>query len=161
MVLAQDIRLNRVAGAMLGGATGIAVMSVVFLMLEVETREQVRAFDAVARYVGMPGNTFVGFIVFALTGIIAWPLLFVAIEPYLPFEDSPSNGMILGAVLWVAFFILGRGTISGPLLAVFAGFTLLGHFAYGFLLGSLYDRFGDTEASTADQQPNAVDGPPD
>ena len=81
MVLAQDIRLNRVAGAMLGGATGIAVMSVVLLMLEVETGEQVRAFGAVARYVGMPGNRVFGFIVFSLTGIIAWALLFVAIEP--------------------------------------------------------------------------------
>jgi len=149
--------VNRIAGGIIGGATGISVMSVVFLMLEVETREQVRAFDAVARYVGMPGNTFIGFITFAFVGTVIWPLLFVAIEPYFPFDDSPSNGMILGAVLWIAFFILGRGTISGPLLAVFAGFTLLAHLAYGFLLGAFYDRFGDSPESTPDRPEPEVD----
>ncbi|MEA1932278.1 MAG: DUF6789 family protein [Euryarchaeota archaeon] len=143
--------MNRIAGGILGGATGISVMSVVFLMLEVETREQVRAFDAVARYVGMPGNTFIGFITFAFVGTVIWPLLFVAIEPYFPFDDSPSNGMILGAVLWIAFFILGRGDITGPLLAVFAGFTLLAHLAYGFLLGAFYDRFSDSAEPTPDR----------
>lgn len=143
--------MNRIAGGILGGATGISVMSVVFLMLEVETREQVRAFDAVARYVGMPGNTFIGFITFAFVGTVIWPLLFVAIEPYFPFDDSPSNGMILGAVLWIAFFILGRGDITGPLLAVFAGFTLLAHLAYGFLLGAFYDRFGNSPEPTPDR----------
>ena len=149
--------MNRIAGGILGGATGISVMSVVFLMLEVETREEVRAFDAVARYVGMPGNTFIGFITFAFVGTVIWPLLFVAIEPYFPFDDSPSNGMILGAVLWIAFFILGRGDITGPLLAVFAGFTLLAHLAYGFLLGAFYDRFGDSPESTPDRPEPEVD----
>lgn len=149
--------MNRIAGGILGGATGISVMSVVFLMLEAETREQIQAFDAVARYVGMPGNTFVGFVTFAFVGTVIWPLLFVAIEPYFPFDDPPSNGMILGVVLWIAFFVLGRGTISGPLLAVFAGFTLLAHLAYGFLLGAFYDRFSDAPESTADRTAADVD----
>jgi hypothetical protein len=149
--------VNRIAGGILGGATGISVMSVVFLMLEVETREQVRAFDAVARYVGMPGNTFVGFVTFAFVGTVIWPLLFVAIEPSMPFDDSPSNGMVLGAVLWIAFFVLGRGDITGPLLAVFAGFTLLAHLAYGFLLGAFYTRFGDTGEPTVDRPEPEVD----
>jgi len=152
--------VNRIAGGILGGATGISVMSVVFLMLEVETREQVQAFDAVARYVGMPGNTFIGFIIFAAVGTIIWPLLFVAIEPSLPFEDPPSIGMILGSVLWIAFFVLGRGDISGPLLAVFAGFTLLAHLAYGFLLGAFYNRFGDAVGSTPNRPEPDVDGNP-
>ena len=143
--------MNRIAGGILGGATGISVMSVVFLMLEVETREEVRAFDAVARYVGMPGNTFIGFLTFAFVGTVIWPLLFVAIEPSMPFDDPPSNGMVLGAVLWIAFFVLGRGTISGPLLVVFAGFTLLAHVAYGFLLGAFYDRFGNSPEPTPDR----------
>ncbi|WP_253738206.1 DUF6789 family protein [Halohasta salina] len=143
--------MNRIAGGILGGATGISVMSLLFLMLEVETREQIRAFDAVARYVGMPGNTFIGFVVFAFVGTVIWPLLFVAIEPSLPFDDPPSNGMILGTALWIAFFVLGRGDISGPLLAVFAGFTIAAHLAYGFLLGAFYQRFGDTAESTADR----------
>ena len=81
--------MNRIAGGILGGATGISVMSLLFLMLEVETREQIRAFDAVARYVGMPGNTAVGFLTFAFVGTVIWPLLFVAIEPSLPFDDPP------------------------------------------------------------------------
>ena len=149
--------MNRIAGGILGGATGISVMSLLFLMLEVETREQVRAFDAVARYVGMPGNTFVGFVTFAFVGTVIWPLLFVAIEPSLPFDDPPSNGMVLGAALWIAFFVLGRGDISGPLLAVFAGFTIAAHLAYGFLLGAFYNRFSDAPESTADRPEPEVD----
>ena len=144
---------------MLGGATGIAVMSLLFLMLEVETREEVQAFDAVARYVGMPGNTTVGFIIFAVVGTVIWPLLFVAIEPSLPFDDSPSNGMLLGAVLWIAFLVLGRGELAGPLLVVFGGFTLVAHIAYGFLVGSLYNRFGDSDDPTPNRtQEPEVDG---
>lgn len=149
--------MNRIAGGILGGATGISVMSLLFLMLEVETREQIRAFDAVARYVGLPGNTTVGFLTFAFVGTVIWPLLFVAIEPSMPFDDPPSNGMALGAALWIAFFVLGRGDITGPLLAVFAGFTIAAHLAYGFLLGALYDRFGDADGSAADRPEPEVD----
>jgi len=150
--------MNRIIGGVLGGATGIAVMSVIFLMLEVETREQVQAFDAVARYVGMPGSTTIGFVIFAVVGTFIWPLLFVAIEPYLLFDDAPSNGMTLGAVLWIAFFILGRGDLAGPLLVVFAGFTLAAHLAYGFLLGALYDRFDEPRRTAADRPADPVDG---
>ena len=149
--------MNRIVGGVLGGATGIAVMSVIFLMLEVETREQVQAFDAVALYVGMPGNTTLGFVIFAFVGTFIWPLLFVAIEPYLLFDDAPSNGMTLGAFLWVAFFILGRGELAGPLVVVFGGFTLAAHLAYGFLLGALYDRFDEPSETPTERPPDAID----
>jgi len=151
--------VNRIVGGVLGGATGIAVMSVVFLMLEVETREQVQAFDAVARYVGMPGSTTVGFLVFAFVGTFIWPLLFVAIEPYLLFDDSPSNGMTLGAALWIAFFVLGRGDLMGPLLVIFGGFSLAAHLAYGFILGALFDRFDEPTNSTV-ESPEAAGNRP-
>jgi len=151
------VAVSRIVGGILGGATGIAVMSVIFLMLEVETREQVQAFDAVARYVGMPGSTTLGFLIFAFVGTFIWPLLFVAVEPYLLFDDSPSNGMTLGALLWIAFFILGRGDLAGPLLVVFAGFTLAAHLAYGFLLGALYDRFADSADRPVDHATREVD----
>ncbi len=151
--------MNRIVGGVLGGATGIAVMSVVFLMLEVETREQVQAFDAVARYVGMPGSTTVGFLVFAFVGTFIWPLLFVAIEPYLLFDDSPSNGMTLGAALWIAFFVLGRGDLMGPLLVIFGGFSLAAHLAYGFILGALFDRFDEPTNSTV-ESPEAAGNRP-
>jgi len=151
--------VNRIVGGVLGGATGIAVMSVIFLMLEVETREQVQAFDAVARYVGMPGSTTLGFVIFAFVGTFIWPLLFVAIEPYLLFDDAPSNGMTLGAILWVAFFILGRGDLMGPLLVIFGGFSLAAHLAYGFILGSLYDRFSEPTDSTVEHRETAGNRP--
>jgi len=152
--------MNRIIGGILGGATGIAVMSVIFLMLEVETREQVQAFDAVARYVGMPGSTTLGFVIFAFVGTFIWPLLFVAIEPYLLFEDSPSNGMTLGAILWIAFFVLGRGDLMGPLLVIFGGFSLAAHLAYGFVLGALYDRFDEPSDSPVDGPPEAASNRP-
>lgn len=133
--------MNRPLSAIAGGVTGISVMSLLLLLLNVETRDQIPTFEAVARFAGVPGNVTVGFALFVLAGAVAWPLLFVALESYIPGGPDPATrGMVLGTVLWVFFAVLGRGDLDGPLLGIYLVFTLISHLAYGFVLGIVYGR---------------------
>ena len=133
--------MNRVASVVAGGVAATAVMTLMLLLLEVETRSALGIFYVIARFVGTPDSPAAGFAVFVAAGVVAWPLLFLALEPYLPRGPDPgARGVVFGAVLWLPFVVLGRGDISGPLLVLYVGFTLLAHVAYGFTLGAVYGR---------------------
>lgn len=135
--------MNRSVSAVAGGVAGMAVMSLLLLLLEVETRSRVHLFDAVARFVGLPGRTAVGFALFLLAGCVAWPLLFVALEAYIPGGPDPAaRGVLFAGVLWIAFVVVGRGPIgyADPEFLIYAAVTLIAHFAYGFVLGAVYNR---------------------
>lgn len=142
--------MNRALSAVLGGAVGTAVMSVVLAMIEVEARYAIGIFDAIARFARVPGEPALGFVIYALVGTVAWPLLFLSLEEYVPLDLDPAvAGMLMGTVLWFAFAIIGRGDMGGPLLLVYLTFTLLAHLAYGFVLGAVYARFADESRSSA------------
>lgn len=134
--------MNKPLSAVLGGAVGTAVMSVVLAMVEVEARYALGIFDAIARFARVPGEPTLGFLVYVLVGVLVWPLLFLSLEQYVPLDLDPAvAGMLMGAVLWLAFAVIGRGDMSGPQLLVYLTFTLLAHLAYGFTLGAVYARF--------------------
>jgi hypothetical protein len=144
--------MNRPLSAIAGGVTGIAVMSLLLLFLEVETRSNIAIFDAVARFAGMPGNVTFGFILFVLAGVFAWPLAFMALESYIPGGPDPATrGMVLAIVLWVVFVLTGRGDLAGGLLAIYIVFTLFAHLCYGFLLGAVYGRLTGGDAIEAER----------
>lgn len=131
--------MDRVPSVVAGGVAGTAMLTLSLLLLEVQTREQIRMFDVIARFVGLPQQTTVGFILFVLAGVLAWPLLFLAIEGYLPFGPDPAaRGAVMAVALWIAFAYAGRGALSGPLLLIYAGYTFFAHIAYGFILGAVY-----------------------
>jgi hypothetical protein len=137
--------MHRLVRAVAGGAAGTALLSLLLLMLEVETRSAVEIFAAIARFAGVPGDLALGFVLFALAGGVGWPLLFAAVERGLPLEDPATRGMVFALPLWAAFVVVGRGDLAGSLLAVYASFTLLAHLAYGYTLGAVYDRLADPE----------------
>lgn len=142
--------MNRAVSAILGGAVGTAVMSVVLAMIEVEARYAIGIFEAIARFARVPGEPALGFLVYVLVGTVAWPLLFLGLEQYVPLELDPAvAGMLMGTVLWFAFAVIGRGDVGGPLLLVYLTFTLLAHLAYGFVLGAVYARFSGRPGSAA------------
>lgn len=132
--------MNRAGSAVAGGVAGTAVLSLLLLLLEVETRSVLEIFHAIARFAGVPGRLAIGFVLFVLAGVFAWPLLFVGIERYIPLSDAAERGMAFAAVLWIAFVIIGRGELAGAAFLVFAGGSLLAHLTYGFTLGAVYDR---------------------
>ncbi|SEO46097.1 hypothetical protein SAMN04487948_102523 [Halogranum amylolyticum] len=147
--------LRHPVSAIAGGVAGMAVMSLLLLLLEVETRERIGVFEAVARFAGQPGNISLGFVLFLVAGGLAWPLLFLALEEYIPMGPDPATrGAVFAAVLWVAFVILGRGGLGGPLLVIYAAFTLLSHLAYGFVLGAVYGRLTGTTADRLGETPS-------
>lgn len=144
---------------MAGGVAGMAAMSVLLLLFQVETRERIELFDAVARFVGVPGELALGFLAFVFAGVVAWPLIFLALEEYIPFGPDPATrGMVFAAALWIPFVLTGRGDIDGPLFVVFTAFSLLAHLAYGFTMGAVYGRLTGTGPSEADA-PRYADAP--
>lgn len=139
--------MNRGPSAVAGGVVGTTVMSVMLLLLEVETRSTMELFDVVARFIGLPGDPALGFALFAAAGVVAWPLLFLALERYLPRGPDPAaRGVVFGTILWVPFVITGRGDIDGPLLVFFGVYTLFAHWLYGFTLGAVYSRLLESSA---------------
>ncbi len=142
--------MDRVPSVIAGGFAGTVVLSLLLLLLEVQTREQIQTFDVIARFVGVPGQYVVGFVIFVVAGVFAWPLVFVALEGYLPLGPDPAARAVgMGVALWVAFVITGRGDIGGPLLIIFAGYTLVAHVVYGFVLGAVYAHLhGGTQLPT-------------
>lgn len=137
--------MNRAVSAIAGGVAATAVFSLLLLLLEAQTRSAVFIFDAVARFVGVPGSPAVGFVLFALAGAVAWPLLFVALEEYIPRGPDPAaRGVVFASVLWVAFVGANRSDVSGPVLLIYLPFTLFAHWAYGFTLGAVYGRLLDS-----------------
>lgn len=138
--------MNRTASAIVAGGVGTAVMSVILVMIEVEARYAVGIFEAIARFARVPGEPFLGFLVYAAVGTVAWPLLFLSLEPYVPAQLDPAvAGMGLGTLLWVAFAVIGRGDAGGAVLLIYLTFTLLAHLAYGFTLGAVFARLSAAE----------------
>lgn len=132
--------MKRPLAAVAGGLSGTAALTVLLLLFEVETRSQIGMFDVVARFVGVPGSTTIGFVLFVAAGTLAWPLLFVAVEDSVPGADPAIKGMGVGVLLWVPFFLLGRAELSGAIVFAFAGLTLVAHLAYGYITGAVYAR---------------------
>lgn len=133
--------MNRPTSAIVGGVVGTTVMSMILAMIEVEARYAIGLFQAIARFARVPGNQFLGFVIFALVGAIVWPLLFLGLERYLlPDSDPAVRGLLMGLILWIGFAVIGRGSIGGVLLIVYLAFSLVAHLAYGFTLGAVYDR---------------------
>lgn len=131
--------MNRPSSAVVGGVVSTAVLSLLLILTEIQTRSQIEMFEVIARFVGLPGHVVIGFGLFVAAGVFAWPLLFIALEPYIPRGPDPAaRGMVFAFVLWIAFVTTGRGEIGWPLVIVYAGLTLLAHLAYGFTLGAVY-----------------------
>ena len=142
MGLADGNRSKQVLGAIAGGITGMAAMSVAFALLEVETRYEVGIFAGIARFVFMPGSILLGFLVYVAFGAVVWPLLFVVAEEYLPGGPDPAKrGMVFAIPLWVLFVFTASGEVTGATLLIYGSLTLGGHLAYGFILGAVYGHF--------------------
>lgn len=131
--------MRKVWRALTSGIVSTLAMSLAFLMVNVQTRAQLRLFEAMARFFRVPGRVGLGFLVFVFFGVVVWPLLFAAIEPYLPPEGDPAvSGMLFATVLWVGFVIIGTTEIAAIVLPFYLAVTLVTHLVYGFTLGLVY-----------------------
>jgi hypothetical protein len=145
--------MNRFLRAITAGVAATTIMSLIFLFSQVQTRSQLGAPEAIARFVGMPDQHVIGFLIFAAAGIFVWPVVFVLAKGALAQlpggNDATMQGMVFGLLLWVAFLVLGTGELTWPFVLLYLFFTLVGHLAYGFTLGFGYERMGTSQ--NADQ----------
>ena len=135
--------MNRALRAVGGGVVGTVVMTFFLLILDTQARGAVSVSSVIARFVGVPGRPLLALLLFAAVLLLGWPLVFAVVERSLPGgSDSASRGVVFAAVIWVAFVVVGRGDVSGPILVIYVGFSLIAHLAYGFTLGAVYGRLG-------------------
>ena len=130
--------MGTVQRAAVGGLAGTIAMGTLLFLLEVQMRARLLLFDAVARFFQVPGRADFGVILAGLFGVVVWPPIFAAVEPYLPPEDPAVSGMVFAAGLWVAFVALATTEVTVVLLPLYLTVTLLAHLAYGFTLGWVY-----------------------
>lgn len=144
--------MNRALSAIAGGVAGTAILSLGLIVTDVETGYQIGIFEAIAEFVGTPQRLALGFVLFVLAGVLAWPLVFLVVESALPGDRDPAMaGMALAVLLWAAFVIAGSAGVSGALLIPYLAFTFVAHLAYGYTLGAVYDQLvnADADAETA------------
>ena len=146
--------MNRLIRAAVAGTAATAVMMLLFLFLATQTRLTLDVPAIIARFVGVPDQFVVGMALFTLAGIVAWPVLFVALSPYLGrllrTDDLPVQAVAFAFVLWVAFVLLGQpADLDTQLLFIYLFFTFLAHLAYGFTLGVVYEHFAEQPAVTS------------
>ena len=92
-------------------------------------------------FVGDQG-ALVGYVLFVIGGSVVWPLMLASIGLYLPGEQFSTRGAVFGAVIWTGF-VFGFGATLGSStlgLAAFVVLSFLGHVAYGYVMGDVFDR---------------------
>lgn len=141
-----NVFADGVIGA-LGGFTGTAIMTVVLLVATSLGAFDTDAFGTVAMLIGadalLPAELVVpfGYLLFLGVGMTIWPLLFASVGRYLPGRTYAIRGLPYGFVLWTGFVLPFYDGYGGIGLAIYAATTLIGHLAYGFALGSVFDFF--------------------
>ena len=91
--------MGTVQRAAVGGLAGTIAMGSLLVLLEVQMRARLLLFDAVARFFQVPGRADLGVVLAGLFGVVVWPPIFAAVEPYLPPEDPAVSGMVFAAGL--------------------------------------------------------------
>ena len=147
--------MGTVQRAAVGGLAGTIAMGTLLVLLEVQMRTRLLLFEAVARFFQVPGRADFGVVLAGLFGVVVWPPIFAAVEPYLPPEDPAVSGMVFAAGLWVAFVALATTEVTVVLLPLYLAVTLLAHLVYGFTLGTVY---GWTPAPDGDAPAPDVEG---
>ncbi len=84
----------------------------------------------------------VGYVVFVVGGSVVWPLMLASIGTYLPGERFAAKGAVFGLVVWPGFVLGFGGVVDGPTVgyASFVALSLVGHVAYGYVMGDTFDR---------------------
>lgn|GEM_PF-281495 len=141
-------QLDPIRRAIGGGIAGTIVMAVVLLIGEAEARFQLGLAGALARYVGVGDLPLVGLFAFLAAGMVVWPLLFLAVDPYLhriPGGSDPAvRGIAFSVPLWGLYMLLASPSNGGLVLLLHVGFTLFAHLLYGFTLGAVYYSLSDS-----------------
>lgn len=142
----SDLTPRKVAIAGGAGFVGILAMLPFFAAAFAFGALTPVAFASLSELVGIstssPWALPVGVLIFVGAGVTMLPLLFVSLAGFLPPEGSLGlRGVSFAAIVWTGFYFAFEIDQSGLTFWVFVVTTLLAHFAYGYVLGSLFGRF--------------------
>ena len=129
------------------GAVGTAVMTVVLLIGTSLGGFDIESLSMVSDLIGLGAvapsySVAIGYLLFLAGGMVTWPLLFASIGRYLPGGTWARQGAFFGFILWPGFVLAFYTGYTGFELAVYVAVTLLGHLAYGFCMGAVFDYLG-------------------
>jgi hypothetical protein len=146
-----DIDRRVVAASFLGGAAGlVAMVAVLFALPALLGLFSARPLVDVAelgRVLGLEPSLALGVVVFVVGGVVALPLLFVVAAAFLP-PQSPryARGITFATIFWTGFVIaFWPGQYAG---VIFLGVSLAAHWAYGYVLGRVTERFAHVPQHT-------------
>lgn len=123
------------AGSVIGGLVGTILMTGAFAVVNVLYGPDLGVYQTLADLAGVATTRTVGLALFVGAGVIAWPLMFATLGPYLPGEAPVARGVVFGMTLWLGFLTGFAPDYSGLDLAVFVAFSGAAHLVYGALLG--------------------------
>jgi hypothetical protein len=131
-----------------GGLVGTGALTVGLLIARSLGAFQVESFGTLTELTGFNAllplsPTAIGYLLFLLTGMVLWPLLFASIGSYLPGEKYATKGIPFGFVLWTGFAPAFYEGYDGLTLLLYLVLTLGAHFSYGFTLGAVFDYLGN------------------
>jgi len=132
--------LRYTGGALVGGVIGTVLMTAAFAATNALYGPDLSVYQTLADLAGVATSDAVGFALFVGAGVVAWPLMFAALGPYLPGESAVVRGVVFATSLWFGFLAGFAADYAGTDLLVFVVFSGLAHLVYGALLGLFGSR---------------------
>jgi len=127
--------LRFTAGSVVGGLLGTVLMTGAFAIANALYGPDIGIYETLADLAGVATGRTVGLGLFLGAGVLAWPLMFATLGPYLPGESATARGVVFGMTLWFGFLVGFAPNYAGLDLVVFVAFSGVSHLVYGALLG--------------------------
>lgn len=142
-----QIGVREISVASLSGLVGMAAMQPIFGVATILGVLDPVAFSGFANIVGYGLNFWGGVAIFVLGGMTVLPLLFITLGNYLPPATSvPLRGVTFGTIVWTGFILAFFTGQSGVSLVIYLVMTLVNHWIYGAVLGTVYTRYASIAA---------------
>lgn len=142
-----QIGVRELSVASLAGLVGMMAMQPIFGVATIIGVLDPVAFSGFANIVGYGLNFWGGVAIFVLGGMTVLPLLFITLGNYLPPADSvPLRGVTYGTIVWTGFVLAFYTDQSGVSLVIYLAMTLVNHWIYGAVFGTVYTRYASIAA---------------
>ena len=138
----DPLTLRAIASSVAGGVAGLVVMAPVIagipILLGIFEMEPLAEFSTL---IIAEADATLGLAFFLVGGAFVLPLFFVVTAPFLPpREPEYRRGVTISSMFWVSFAFLFWPDASAYVNAVFLVVTLVAHWLYGAVLGSVVSR---------------------
>lgn len=142
-----QIGIREISVAGLSGLVGMIAMQPIFGVATILGVLDPVAFSGFANIVGYGLDFWGGVAIFVAGGMTVLPLLFITLGNYLPPATSvPLRGVTYGTIVWTGFVLAFYTGQTGVDLVIYLMMSLVNHWIYGAVLGSVYTRYASIAA---------------